>query len=147
VVFGLGLLACAALASFAVADLLRAAARIHGFHDLDNEAGLSTWTFHFDTIRGLAIGIGVFLVLSALVLVDRHWRGRQRLSQLPIMLLSAALVLGLTVCVVHGLDRAETMSAAEDPLTWMRGCAIALCAEGLIALVLSAAMAAPTAHD
>jgi hypothetical protein len=117
--------------------LVSGSAKIHGYFDLDNERGMSAWTFHFGAIQATAAGLGAVLIATMVftILTQRWGVGFGAVVTLA--------VIGLSVLVAFGAAHSRAIHGGEDPSWWMNICAAALAGEVAIALLLGASLVLP----
>jgi hypothetical protein len=136
----IGLAGSVVVGVWAVRYLVSGSAKIHGYFDLDNERGMSTWTFHFGAIQATAAALGAVLIATMVFTILTR---RQRRWGIGFGAAVTLAVIGLSVLVAFGAAHSRAIHGGEDPSWWMNVCAAALAGEVAIALLLGASLVLP----
>jgi hypothetical protein len=129
---GLAVVASVAVSVALLVDVLRAAGQIHEYQDMDNEAGLASWNYHFGAVQLGAGLISLALLVAAFVAI----KGSKRVA-----VVTALLAFAVGLAIVLGLHHARILDdSGNDPSWTMRACAVAIGVEAMFALGLGAGL-------
>ncbi|MFL6238538.1 MAG: hypothetical protein ACJ735_03450 [Actinomycetes bacterium] len=135
-------LVCAVSALVVLVDLAQAAVQIHTYQDLDNEAGIASWHYHFGALQ-LAATVFTVLLVASLFALQRTLRSHQ-----PKPWLSAPLVVALAAYVVVAAWHSKRLAySGNDPWWSMKACVVALSIELGIAIALAVVALWPRHED